>query len=210
MPIPRNIQEELEKRDELILALELLVVDQACRLLAAEAVLRELIPPQRKPSQEKIEAHIAEASERFRQRFEGESVAGFTGPGEAHRGRSGRPLAHTRYRIPASGMQVAIAVATVSGNGTKLRRPDRRNRTPRPARRVSQPRVETASHAVRAADVPSSATRFAGETVVHAATVSHATTTRVALQAVLRPQEQPADLRVFEQSVAGAGHGEAA
>ena len=78
MPIPRNIQEELEKRDELILALELMVVDQACRLLAAEAVLRELVPPKRKPSQEKIDAHIAEAAERFRQRFEGESVAGFT------------------------------------------------------------------------------------------------------------------------------------
>ena len=83
MTIPRNIQEELEKRDELILALELLVVDQACRLLAAEAVLRELVPPKRKPSQEKIEAHIGEAAERFRQRFEGESIAGFTDPGEA-------------------------------------------------------------------------------------------------------------------------------
>ena len=78
MPIPRNIQEELEKRDELILALEMMVVDQACRLLAAEAVLRELVPPKRRPSQEKIEAHIVEAAERFRQRLEGESVAGFT------------------------------------------------------------------------------------------------------------------------------------
>ena len=78
MTIPRNVQEELEKRDELILALELLVVDQACRLLAAEAVLRALVPPRRKPARAKIEAHIEEAAERFRQRFEGESVAGFT------------------------------------------------------------------------------------------------------------------------------------
>lgn len=78
MSIPRNIQEELEKRDELILALELLVVDQACRLLAAEAVLRELVPPERKPAAARVEAHIEEAAECFRQRFEGESVAGFT------------------------------------------------------------------------------------------------------------------------------------
>ena len=61
MTIPRNIQAELEKRDELILALELLVVDQACRLLAAEAVLRELVPPGEAPAPEKIEAHIANA-----------------------------------------------------------------------------------------------------------------------------------------------------
>ncbi len=39
MSIARNIQAELEKRDELILALELLMVDQACRLLALEAVV---------------------------------------------------------------------------------------------------------------------------------------------------------------------------
>ena len=78
MTFPRNIQEEFEKRDELILALELLVVDQACRLLAAEAVLRELVPPGEAPAPEKIEAHIANAAERFRQRFEGESIAGFT------------------------------------------------------------------------------------------------------------------------------------
>ncbi len=78
MTIPRTIQEELEKRDELILALELLVVDQACRLLATEAVLRALVPPRRKPATAEIEAHIEEAAERFRQRFEGESVAGFT------------------------------------------------------------------------------------------------------------------------------------
>ena len=34
MSIPKNIEAELEKRDELILALEMLMVDQACRLLA--------------------------------------------------------------------------------------------------------------------------------------------------------------------------------
>ena len=78
MPIPRDIQQELDKRDELILALELLVVDQACRLLAVEAVLRALVPPTGKPDEEKIEAYVAAAAMRFRQRFEGESVAGFT------------------------------------------------------------------------------------------------------------------------------------
>ena len=78
MNIPRDIQRELDRRDELILALEMLTVDQACRLLAVEAVLRELVPPRKKPSRARIEAYIAGAGDRFRQRFEGESVMGFT------------------------------------------------------------------------------------------------------------------------------------
>ena len=39
MSIPQNIKGELEKRDELILALEMLIVDQASRLLALEAIV---------------------------------------------------------------------------------------------------------------------------------------------------------------------------
>ena len=94
MTIPRNIQAELEKRDELILALELLVVDQACRLLAVEAVLRELVPPGEAPAPEKIEAHIAERRRTLPATLRRRKHRGIHGPGEAHRGRSGRPLAH--------------------------------------------------------------------------------------------------------------------
>lgn len=78
MNVPRNIQEELEKRDDLILALEMLTVDQACRLLALEAIVRELTPAKKKFDKKKIEAHIESAADRFRQHFEGESVEGFT------------------------------------------------------------------------------------------------------------------------------------
>ena len=43
MPISRELQTELEKRDELILALEMLAVDQASRLLAIEAIVVNLV-----------------------------------------------------------------------------------------------------------------------------------------------------------------------
>lgn len=76
--VPSSVQREFDKRDETILALEMLTVDQACRLLALEAVLRELLPARKKPSAARIDAHIATAAARFRDRFEGASVAGFT------------------------------------------------------------------------------------------------------------------------------------
>jgi hypothetical protein len=76
--VPRGIQQELEKRDDLILALEMLTVDQACRLLALEAVMRELVPAKKKFNAKKIDAYIESAADRFRQHFEGESVDGFT------------------------------------------------------------------------------------------------------------------------------------
>lgn len=76
--VPPNVQRELDRRDETILALEMLTVDQACRMLALEAVLRALLPQRKKLSAEKIDAHIAAAAARFRDRFEGASVAGFT------------------------------------------------------------------------------------------------------------------------------------
>ncbi len=78
MTIPRSVQQELEQRDEMILALEMLTVDQACRLLALEAVLRASLSPENPPDAARIEAHIVSAVERFRQHFEGESMTGFT------------------------------------------------------------------------------------------------------------------------------------
>ena len=76
MSIPRNMQEELEKRDDIILALEMLMVDQACRLLALEAVVVNMAEAQNvKPAD--IKARIAQESKRFQQHFEGEGMSGF-------------------------------------------------------------------------------------------------------------------------------------
>ena len=76
--VPPNVQREFDKRDETILVLEMLTVDQACRLLALEAVLRALLPARKKPSTARIDAYIAAAAARFQDRFEGDSIAGFT------------------------------------------------------------------------------------------------------------------------------------
>ncbi len=76
MGIPQNIKGELEKRDELILALEMLMVDQACRLLALEAVVVNMAATGMvKPGD--VKARIAQESKRFQQHFEGESMTGF-------------------------------------------------------------------------------------------------------------------------------------
>lgn len=76
MSIPQNIKGELEKRDELILALEMLMVDQACRLLALEAVVVNMAAAGKvKPGD--VKTRIAQESKRFQQHFEGESMAGF-------------------------------------------------------------------------------------------------------------------------------------
>ena len=76
MSIPRNMQAELEKRDELILALELLMVDQACRLLALEAVVVNMAETG-KVKADDVKARITQESKRFQQHFEGEGLTGF-------------------------------------------------------------------------------------------------------------------------------------
>jgi hypothetical protein len=77
MAVPQNIKEELERRGELILALEMLTVDQACRLLALEAIVAS-IPAAKKVKSDDVKAHIAEQSKRYRRHFEGQSLSGFT------------------------------------------------------------------------------------------------------------------------------------
>ena len=77
MAVPQGLKKELEKRGELILALEMLTVDQACRLLALEAIVAS-IPAAKKVKAADVEAHIAEQSKRYRRHFEGESLAGFS------------------------------------------------------------------------------------------------------------------------------------
>lgn len=77
MSIPRNMQAELERRDELILALELLMVDQACRLLALEAVVVNMAEAGKVKAAD-VKARIAQESKRFQQHFEGEGLSGFT------------------------------------------------------------------------------------------------------------------------------------
>lgn len=67
--MPRRLREELEQRDDTILALELLVVDQASRLLALEALVLEALTG-RDVSAAAVQRRIAEAAERFRASFE--------------------------------------------------------------------------------------------------------------------------------------------
>jgi len=76
MSIPQNIKGELEKRDELILALEMLMVDQASRLLALEAVVVNMAGAGNVKADD-VKARIAQESKRFQQHFEGESMTGF-------------------------------------------------------------------------------------------------------------------------------------
>jgi len=76
MSIPKNIEGELEKRDELILALEMLMVDQACRLLALEAVVVNMAESGNVKAAD-VKARIAQESKRFQQHFEGEGLSGF-------------------------------------------------------------------------------------------------------------------------------------
>ena len=76
MSIPKNIEAELEKRDELILALEMLMVDQACRLLALEAVVVNMAESGNVKAAD-VKARIAQESKRFQQHFEGEGLSGF-------------------------------------------------------------------------------------------------------------------------------------
>jgi|TARA_B100000315_G_C14387406_1_gene500306 uncharacterized protein YukE len=76
MGISRDLQAELEKRDDLILALEMLMVDQACRLLALEAVVVNMAGTDKVKAAD-VKARIAQESKRFHRHFEGESLSGF-------------------------------------------------------------------------------------------------------------------------------------
>jgi hypothetical protein len=72
--LPRAFQKLLEERDERILALELLLVDQASRLLAVEAILSNL-PALADLSAASINAKIDHDGKRFLSHFE--SITGF-------------------------------------------------------------------------------------------------------------------------------------
>lgn len=77
MAVPKDMREELERRGELILALEMLTVDQACRLLALEAIVVSMAAAD-KVNAAKVKAHIAQQSKRYQRHFEGESLSGFS------------------------------------------------------------------------------------------------------------------------------------
>jgi hypothetical protein len=70
----RSLREQLEQRDERILALELLLVDQASRLLAVEAILANM-PELADISAAAVNDRIDSEGKRFLTHFE--SVAGF-------------------------------------------------------------------------------------------------------------------------------------
>ncbi len=72
--LSRTLRQELERRDETILALEMLVVDQASRLLALEALVLETMADGA-ADLPAIKRRIGVAAERFRERFE--AIEGF-------------------------------------------------------------------------------------------------------------------------------------
>jgi hypothetical protein len=72
--LPRALQSQLEQRDERILALELLLVDQASRLLAIEAMLANMADVADLPAAA-IDQRINSEGKRFLTHFE--SVSGF-------------------------------------------------------------------------------------------------------------------------------------
>lgn len=72
----RAVQEEFAKRDEIILALEMLVVDQASRLLALESVVVNMAQTGDVAVKD-VEVHIGREAERFRNYLEGEGLSGF-------------------------------------------------------------------------------------------------------------------------------------
>jgi hypothetical protein len=76
MGLSRELRDELARRDDTILALEMLCVDQACRLLALEALLLHGGVAD-ESSRDSIMAHIAAGEERFRIHFEGSGLSGF-------------------------------------------------------------------------------------------------------------------------------------
>ncbi len=71
---PPGLQKQLEQRDERILALELLLVDQASRLLAVEAILTNM-PDVAGISRAAVDERIAGEGKRFLTHFE--SIMGF-------------------------------------------------------------------------------------------------------------------------------------
>ena len=76
MEISRSMQAELQKRDETLLAMEMLIVDQACRLLALESILLQL-PGAKAVSREAVKDRIRREAARFQDHFEGTGMSGF-------------------------------------------------------------------------------------------------------------------------------------
>ena len=74
--LSRALRAELERRDETILALEMLVVDQASRLLALESIVLEAVKADA-VDLSAVQRRVAKAAERFRERFE--AIDGFAG-----------------------------------------------------------------------------------------------------------------------------------
>jgi hypothetical protein len=72
--LPRALQKQLEERDERILALELLLVDQTSRLLAVEAILANF-PELAQLSAASINATIETDGKRYLSHFE--TITGF-------------------------------------------------------------------------------------------------------------------------------------
>ena len=111
-----ELRKELETRDELSLALEMLVVDQATRLLALEAIVNRLAAT-KDVDLKAVRKWIAEEGKRSRTRFE--NISGFVERSQRIAAelveKSGAPARRTKRKAPV-GKKKRTAVT-----GTKTR-----------------------------------------------------------------------------------------
>ncbi|MSO68665.1 MAG: hypothetical protein EXQ98_00060 [Alphaproteobacteria bacterium] len=104
--LSRALRQELERRDETILALEMLVVDQASRLLALEALVLETMADGA-ADLPAIKRRIGVTAERFRDRFE--AIEGFA---ERAQRIAGEMLKTTAMQRPARAAKKAAPSKT--------------------------------------------------------------------------------------------------
>jgi hypothetical protein len=98
--LPQELKKQLEQRDERILALELLLVDQASRLLAIEAILANMAEVADLPAAA-IDQTINSEGKRFLTHFE--SVTGFVQRAQALAGRLLQAAAEAGKKRSSSG-----------------------------------------------------------------------------------------------------------
>ncbi len=164
--LSRELRKELETRDELSLALEMLVVDQATRLLALEAIVNRLVAT-KDVDLKTVRKWIAEEGKRYRTRFE--DITGFVERSQRIAAelveQSGAP-ARRKKRTAATGTKKRAAPAgKAKGRPAKARgtagrsaKAGRSTRTKQPAKAKRSTRTNRPAKARRRTKARRSAT----------------------------------------------------
>lgn len=72
----QDLEAKLETQSELLMALEMLTVEQTCRMLALESIVVHLMDGKAMDI-EAIKRHIADQAPRYQKNFEGSGLSGF-------------------------------------------------------------------------------------------------------------------------------------